>query len=159
MKVIDRISVGAPCGPESVRRQQRNERCRALRCGAITAVILVAGVLAGCGGSSSGGGGKSFVDIELAYSRCIRSHGVSDFPDPNKQGNLVIQGKQQVSVNFDMRELTISGIIRPQDIDSTNSISYNQIAEARIEYGGKGQIADVQQPRYGDQLFDILMPF
>jgi flagellar L-ring protein precursor FlgH len=74
-------------------------------------------------------------------------------------GNLVIQGKQQVDVNFDQRELTISGIIRPQDIDSTNSISYNKIAEARIEYGGKGQIQDVQQPRYGAQLFDILMPF
>ena len=74
-------------------------------------------------------------------------------------GNLVIQGKQQVTVNFDLRELTISGIIRPQDIDSTNSIAYNQIAEARIEYGGKGEVADVQQARYGQQLFDILMPF
>jgi len=74
-------------------------------------------------------------------------------------GNLVVQGKQQVTVNFDLRELTISGVIRPQDIDSTNSISYNKIAEARVAYGGKGEIQDVQQPRYGDQLLDILMPF
>jgi len=74
-------------------------------------------------------------------------------------GNLVIEGKQQVGVNFDMRELSIKGIIRPQDIDSTNSIAYNQIAEARIEYGGKGSITDVQQPRYGDQLLDIILPF
>lgn len=74
-------------------------------------------------------------------------------------GNLVVQGKQQVTVNYDMRELTISGIIRPQDIASDNTITYDEIAEARIEYGGKGQIQDVQQPRYGDQLFDVLMPF
>jgi flagellar L-ring protein FlgH len=74
-------------------------------------------------------------------------------------GNLVLQGKQQVNVNFDQRELTISGIIRPQDISSENTVTYDQIAEARIEYGGKGQIQDVQQPPYGDQLFDIIMPF
>jgi flagellar L-ring protein precursor FlgH len=74
-------------------------------------------------------------------------------------GNLVVQGKQQVDVNFDMRELTISGVIRPQDVAADNTITYDQIAEARIEYGGKGSIQDVQQPRYGDQLLDIVMPF
>jgi flagellar L-ring protein precursor FlgH len=58
-----------------------------------------------------------------------------------------------------MRELTVGGIIRPQDVASDNTITYDQIAEARIEYGGKGSITDVQQPRYGDQLLDIIMPF
>ncbi|MER2520196.1 MAG: flagellar basal body L-ring protein FlgH [Bdellovibrionales bacterium] len=73
--------------------------------------------------------------------------------------NFVIQGKQQISVNFDMRELRIRGVIRPQDVASDNTINYDKIAEARIEYGGRGTITDVQQPRYGSQLFDILMPF
>jgi hypothetical protein len=75
--------------------QRRKERVRALSSGAFAAALQAAVVLAGCGGSSSSGGGthvKSFVDIELAYSQCMRSHGVPDFPDPNKQGNLVIQG-------------------------------------------------------------------
>ncbi|MDX2027776.1 MAG: flagellar basal body L-ring protein FlgH [Alphaproteobacteria bacterium] len=74
-------------------------------------------------------------------------------------GNLVLQGSQQVGVNFDMRELKIRGVIRPQDISAENTVSYDQIAEARIEYGGRGNINDVQQPRYGEQLMDIILPF
>ncbi len=74
-------------------------------------------------------------------------------------GNLVIQGKQQTVVNFEMRELVVSGVIRPEDVSSENTVSYDQIAEARIAYGGRGQIQDVQQARYGQQVLDILAPF
>tara|TARA_R110001592_G_scaffold27763_13_gene102745 strand:+ start:33234 stop:33989 length:756 start_codon:yes stop_codon:yes gene_type:complete len=74
-------------------------------------------------------------------------------------GNMVIHGNQEVLVNFEKRILQIDGVIRPEDISTDNTVSYDQIAEARIVYGGEGQITDVQQPRYGQQLYDVIFPF
>jgi len=74
-------------------------------------------------------------------------------------GVLRIEGSQEVRVNYEVRVLTVSGFVRPSDIGRRNEIAYDRIAGARIAYGGRGQISDVQQPRYGQQLADILLPY
>ena len=74
-------------------------------------------------------------------------------------GNLIVSGSQEVRVNFEVRELSVAGIVRPRDISTDNSIGYDKIAEARISYGGRGRITEVQQPAVGQQLFDLLTPF
>ena len=74
-------------------------------------------------------------------------------------GHLQIQGSQEVRVNFELRDLQIGGIVRPEDISRKNVITYDKIADARISYGGRGQLMDVQQPRYGQQVVDLISPF
>lgn len=105
------------------------------------------------GSTSNAGSGK--VDRSESINLVVAAVVTQTLPN----GNMVIQGKQEVRVNFEVREMTIMGVIRPEDISSTNTIQHTQIAEARISYGGRGQLTDFQQPRYGNQLFDIISPF
>ncbi|WP_112664614.1 flagellar basal body L-ring protein FlgH [Microvirga flavescens] len=74
-------------------------------------------------------------------------------------GNLLISGSQEVRVNFEVRVLNIAGIVRPGDISRKNTIGYDKIAEARISYGGRGRITEVQQPAVGQQIYDLLTPW
>ncbi len=74
-------------------------------------------------------------------------------------GNFVIEGKQEIRVNYEIRQLIVAGVVRPEDIDSDNTIELPKIAEARVAYGGRGQITDFQQPPYGQQVMDVILPF
>lgn len=106
-------------------------------------------------GSESSHSGTGSIDREEQITVKLAALVTQELPN----GNLVIQGRQEVRVNYEKRILELAGVIRREDIDIGNTITYDKIAEARISYGGKGQITDMQQPRYGQQVFDVLFPF
>ena len=92
-------------------------------------------------------------------SETIRLSIAAVVTDVLPNGNLMITGSQEVRVNAELRELTIAGIVRPSDIGAENTIPYERIAEARISYGGRGRLTEVQQPPYGQQFLDKVLPF
>lgn len=98
-------------------------------------------------------------DGTIDRSEAIALNVAAVVTDVLPNGNLMIRGSQEVRVNAELRVLTIAGIVRPSDIGGQNTIPYDRIAEARISYGGRGRITEVQQPAYGQQILDQVLPF
>ena len=105
------------------------------------------------GSTSSTGGGTVDRSEQITLTIAAVVTGVL----PN--GNLIIQGSQEVKTNQELRELTVSGIVRPEDISATNTINHTQIAEARIQYGGRGDLSRVGRTPAGQALMETFSPF
>ncbi|MCB1337741.1 MAG: flagellar basal body L-ring protein FlgH [Maritimibacter sp.] len=120
--------------------------------GPLAEVDLSPGISTNSASASSGDGSTSRNEkLTLRVAATV----VGTLPN----GVLQIQGSQEVRVNYELRELLVTGFVRPEDISRQNEIPYDKIASARISYGGRGQITDMQQPRYGQQFTDIVLPF
>ena len=105
--------------------------------------------------SSSSSSGQGTIDRSEKLRLSVAAIVTEVLPN----GNVIISGSQEVRVNYEVRVLNIAGIVRPRDISPRNTISYDKIAEARVSYGGRGRIMEVQQPAYGQQIFDAVTPF
>lgn len=105
--------------------------------------------------SKSSANGTGTIDRSEKIRLAVAAIVTEVLPD----GNLVVSGSQEVRVNYEMRQLYVAGIVRPRDISKDNTISYEKIAEARISYGGRGRLMEVQQPNWGQQIYDTVKPF
>ena len=146
-----------------------------VQAGGALAVFVVVLLLYPAGGRSQGGPGREGVvpkgdaaldsttetnaDGEIKRSEDIDLNVAAIVTDVLPNGNLMIRGSQEVRVNYELRVLTIAGMVRPSDIGAENTIPYERIAEARIAYGGRGRVSEVQQPAYGQQVLDQVLPF
>ena len=105
--------------------------------------------------SKSSANGQGTID----RSEKIQSSVAAAVTEVLPNGNLVVSGSQEVRVNFEIRQVYVAGIVRPEDISKDNTISYEKVSEARISYGGRGRLTEVQQPAWGQQVYDAIKPF
>lgn len=145
---------------DEARFENRSDRSRGSSVGFglgldVPSTGLSTGRIAGDIGTDSGSSGRGRTGRSEALKTSITAMVTEVLPN----GNLLISGSQEILVNYEMRVISIAGIVRPFDISSNNRVPYEKIAEARLVYGGRGRLSEVQQPPWGQQLYDHVTPF
>jgi len=145
---------------DEARFENRSDRSRGSSIGFglgldVPSTGLSTGRIAGDIGTDSESSGRGRTGRSEALKTSITAVVTEVLPN----GNLLISGSQEILVNYEMRVISIAGIVRPFDISSDNRVSYEKIAEARLVYGGRGRLSEVQQPPWGQQLYDRVTPF
>lgn len=143
----------------SRKRSAENEANIGTALGSVFGTSLPGVDVSATGGITTGGGMTDAGTGSVNRKESLQTNVAVVVTQVLPNGNLVIEGRQEVRVNFEVRDLIVAGIVRPMDIQSDNTIMSEKIAEARIAYGGRGQITDMQQPRYGQQVADAILPF
>ena len=113
---------------------------------------------AGLGGSASktnSFSGSMATNQSNSLSGTLSATIVRVFPN----GNLEIKGQKKLRITEGTEYIRLSGIIRPQDISTTNSVSSAKIAEAQIEYVGAGILDSATKPGWGSKIFRAISPF
>jgi flagellar L-ring protein FlgH len=160
LSVGDILTVAILINDRAQLRNQSDRRRTADRSIGLSGTVGWDGFSTGGDGSAQiGSGTQSSGRGQTERSEDIRLSIAAVVTEVLPNGNLVIRGSQEVRVNAELRVLHIEGIVRPADIGASNTISYERIAEARISYGGRGRLTEVQQPPYGQQFLDAVLPF
>jgi len=161
LTVVIEIDDEATISNETTRSRSGNE---SVKVGALLGLPNIADAILPAGATLDpavdlGGTSTSKGAGDVARNEQITLRVAATVTDVLPNGHLVIAGNQELRVNFELRDLQVAGIVRPEDVTRRNEITYDKIADARIVYGGRGQITDLQQPRYGQQVLDVVMPF
>ena len=113
---------------------------------------------AGLGGSASktnSFSGSMATNQSNSLSGTLSATVVRVFPN----GNLEIKGQKKLRITEGTEYIRLTGIIRPQDISTSNSVSSAKIAEAQIEYVGAGILDSASKPGWGSAFFRAISPF
>lgn len=79
--------------------------------------------------------------------------------DVQSNGNLMIEGRRNIKVNEEDQIIVLEGTVRPRDIAPDNTVNSIYVADARINYSGRGIISDRQSPGWLMNILDKIWPF